>query len=139
MSYIHLSSHSMPVIVETATRLLASPAGLAEVHATLLRFFAATDPRARVREPDRRAIVAATAEIAASFIQACPDAEIALTMARRPHSVEVQIEDRGPARRVSSPRFTVAGMQVVECCLDGAVNRWHLVRETGLGPSDDGP
>jgi anti-sigma regulatory factor (Ser/Thr protein kinase) len=134
----------MRLIVEMATRFPATPAGLAEVHATFARFFQATDSCQRVQGYDRVAIVTATAEIAANIIvHACPGtpgAEIALTVARYGHSVVVRFEDPGALYGAAPPArgLTVARASMkVEYSRDGTVNRWRLERLTGLGPADD--
>lgn len=145
--HANVSAPAGKPIVRVVTRFEARPAGLAELHTAFERFFDATiSASAPVRRADRVPILTAAAEIAANIIlHACvgrPESEVTLTLLRLPHSVEILFEDQGRPYIEGTPGngLTVAraAMHVLDYeRLDGT-NRWRLVRQTGLGTTDEG-
>ena len=134
-------------LVRVATRFEARPSGLAELHTACERLFdAAQAAGAPVRRADKFPVVTAAAEIAANIIlHACvdtPDSEVVLVLCRTPHTVEVSFEDPGvtfvEAGTGHGLTIARASVHTVEYTRTEGINRWLLIRQTGLGQSEDG-
>lgn len=137
------------VVVCVVVRFTARRESLAELHAAFDRFFVDTrEAKAPLRAADRGPLLTAGAEIAANIlVHACrdvPDSEIQVTLVRRAHRVEITFEDVGKPYVYAADssgwglRLARASVHVLTYQRHGAVNRWHLARETGLPSPDDG-
>lgn len=136
-------------LARVVARFAARPEKLAELHAAFDTFFlAARAARAPLRAADRGPLLTAGAEIAANIIvHACrgvPDSEIQVTLVRLAHRVEISFEDVGEPYVYAADtsgwglRLARASVHALDYHRHGEVNRWHLVRETGLPVQDDG-
>ncbi len=136
------------VLAATVVRFAARPERLAELHAAFDDFFAAAKvAHTPVRAADRAPLVTAGVEIATNIIvHACrevPDSEVGVSLTRFAHSVEIAFEDVGVPYVVVEAtgrglRLARASVHLLQYRRDGSINRWHLVRDTGLPAPEDG-